>query len=163
MRVQIRYYAMARDRCFFPFAGRVHPRFGVPSASILLQGAIASAMVLLGTFDQILTYMGFALGVFPLLAVAGLVVVRRRGWGTFRMPLYPVAPVIFVLSNLAILVLAFLERPVESSVAILTVLLGIPAYAAFRARLRSDSSTRFDPATASSTRDGRPEAHRWHE
>ncbi len=130
------YYAMARDRCFFPFAGRVHPRHGVPTGSIVLQGAIASVMVLLGTFDQILTFMGFALGIFPLVAVAGLVVVRRRGWGTYRMPFYPAVPLIFVVANLSILTLAFLERPVESSVAILTVLLGLPAYAAFRTRLR---------------------------
>ena len=132
------YYAMARDRCFFPFAGRVHPRHAVPTGSIVLQGAVASVMVLLGTFDQILTFMGFALGIFPLVAVVGLVVIRRRGWGTYRMPLYPVVPLFFVAANLSILTLAFLERPVESSVAILTVLVGLPAYVAFRARPRRD-------------------------
>jgi APA family basic amino acid/polyamine antiporter len=60
------YYAMAADGYFFKFASRVSPRFRIPFGAILLQAIIAIIMVLSGTFDQILTYMGFALGFFPL-------------------------------------------------------------------------------------------------
>ena len=73
------YYAMARDGLFFRAAGRVHPRFNVPSVAIVLQGLVASLIVLIGSFDQILTYMGFSLGLFPLLAVAGVFRLRRLG------------------------------------------------------------------------------------
>jgi APA family basic amino acid/polyamine antiporter len=127
------YYSMAKDGLFFRFAGEVHPRHGVPAKSIVLQGLVASLMALFGTFDQILTYMGFSLGIFPILAVIGVFKVRRRGMSPYRMPGFPVVPVAFILVSLAILVLAFFERPVESSIAILTVASGIPAFVAFRA------------------------------
>ena len=36
-------------------------------------------MVLIGTFDQLLTYLGFALAIFPILAVLGVFKLRRQG------------------------------------------------------------------------------------
>ncbi len=130
------YYAMACDRCFFPFASDVHPRFKVPSKSIFLQGLIASLMVLFGTFDQILTYMGFSLGIFPLVSVIGVFKVRRLSLGPYKLPGFPVVPLFYILAGAAILVLGFFERPVESGIALLMVAVGIPAYAVFRKSLR---------------------------
>jgi APA family basic amino acid/polyamine antiporter len=123
---------MARDGAFFRFAGEVHPRHGVPSKSILLQGSIAALMVTLGTFDQILTYMGFSLGIFPLVAVIGVFKLRRHGMGRFRMPGFPLVPVVYILAGISILALAYLERPAESSIALATVAVGVPVYFAFR-------------------------------
>jgi APA family basic amino acid/polyamine antiporter len=126
------YYSMARDRYFFSFAAEIHPRYNVPSKSIALQGAIAAVMVLMGTFDQILTYMGFSLGIFPLLAVVGVFVLRRRGMIRFRMPGFPVAPIVYLASGIAILALSLFERPLESGIAVAMVLIGVPVYLGFR-------------------------------
>jgi APA family basic amino acid/polyamine antiporter len=126
------YYAMARDGVFFRSVGRVDPRRGVPARSIYLQGAIAVVMVLFGTFDQLLTYMGFSLGIFPILAVIGVFKLRRSGLSAVKLPGFPVAPAVYVLFGAAILFLSFLERPVESSVAIGTVLVGVPVYFIFK-------------------------------
>jgi len=128
------YYAMARDRFFFRFAGEIHPRFGVPSKSIFLQGAVAALMVLLGTFDQILTYMGFSLGIFPLLVVLGVFKLRREKKSAFKLPGFPYIPLFYLSAGTAILFLGFFERPFESSIAVLTVLFGIPVFWAFRRR-----------------------------
>jgi APA family basic amino acid/polyamine antiporter len=126
------YYAMARDRYFFRFASDVHPRFRVPSKSILLQGAIAGVMVLFGTFDQILTYMGFSLGIFPILSVLGVFKLRRTNQSTQKLPGFPLVPLFYIFMGTAILVLGFLERPLESSIAILMVLIGIPVFVIFK-------------------------------
>ena len=130
------YYAMACDRCFFPFAASVHPRFKVPARSILLQGMIAALLVMFGTFDQILTYMGFSLGLFPILSVIGVFKLRRKGTSTYRMPGFPVVPLVYVLTGGAILVLGFIERPAESSIALGMALIGIPFFFVFRRSLR---------------------------
>ncbi|UCF04503.1 MAG: amino acid permease [bacterium] len=125
------YYAMARDRLFFPFAARVHPRFGVPGRSILIQGAIAVVMVLIGSFEQLLVYLGFALGIFPWLAVAGLFVARRRGIGdesAVRVRGFPVVPFFFLAATLFLMVIAYINRPAESTAAIVTIAAGIPCY-----------------------------------
>jgi APA family basic amino acid/polyamine antiporter len=128
------YYSMAKDGLFFKFASEVHGRFGVPHKSIILQGIIASAMVMFGTFDQILTYMGFSLGIFPILAVVGVFKLRRSGMSTYKSPGFPVAPIIYILAGISILTLALFERPLESSIAILTVMIGIPVYWMFKRR-----------------------------
>jgi APA family basic amino acid/polyamine antiporter len=125
------YYAMAKDGYFFKSISGVHPVFRVPSKSIVLQFAIAAVMVMSGTFDQILTYMGFGLGIFPILAVVGVFKLRKAKASAYKMPLYPVVPLVFIFVSLLILALAYLERPVESSIALATVALGIPAYAFF--------------------------------
>jgi APA family basic amino acid/polyamine antiporter len=118
------YYAMAKDGYFFRAVAHIHPVFRVPSKAIILQACIAIVLVMSGTFDQILTYMGFCLGIFPILAVMG-VFKLRIGFG------YRFAAVVFAVVSLLILVLAYFERPVESSIAVLTVALGVPFYIAF--------------------------------
>jgi APA family basic amino acid/polyamine antiporter len=128
------YYAMSRDGYFFPFAGSVHPKFRVPSKSILLQGLLAAALVLFGTFDQILTYMGFSLGIFPILAVLGVFKLRRSGASVYKLPGFPVVPLVYVLAGIGILCLGFFERPVESSIAIGMVIIGIPVFFWFKRR-----------------------------
>src|SRR6266550_2794693 len=45
------YYAMARDGVFFKSVGVVHPRFGTPARAIVIQAAVASVYVALGTFN----------------------------------------------------------------------------------------------------------------
>lgn len=91
-------------------------------------------MVLFGTFDQLLTYMGFSLGIFPILAVIGVFKLRRSNMSTYKLPGFPIAPIIYILTGVTILFLAFFERPVESSIAILTVIVGIPMYLFFKKR-----------------------------
>jgi APA family basic amino acid/polyamine antiporter len=123
---------MARDGLFFKSVARIHPKFGVPSNSILLQALISVILVLSGTFEEVLTYMGFALGIFPLLTVLSVIKLRKAAPAGIRMPGYPFTQIIYLTAGLLILVLAFLERPVESGIAILTVIAGIPAYFLFK-------------------------------
>jgi APA family basic amino acid/polyamine antiporter len=136
------YYAMARDGYFFKSVARVHPVHRVPSTAIVLQCLIAGVMVLSGTFDQILTYMGFCLGIFPILAVLGVFKVPLDGNDRVRSFLSVIAALVFATVSLAMLVLAYLERPIESSVALATVGVGVPFYLAFARSRRSDVPAR---------------------
>jgi basic amino acid/polyamine antiporter, APA family len=129
------YYSMAKDGLFFKAAASIHPRFQVPSNSILLQCVIAVVMVLSGTFEQVLTYMGFALGIFPIMAVFSVIRLRRENPDAMRLPGYPLTQIIYILTGLIILGLSYAERPIESSIAALTVIAGIPAYYIFKKRM----------------------------
>jgi APA family basic amino acid/polyamine antiporter len=122
------YYSMARDGLFFKSAAKIHPKFKVPSTSIVFQSVIALIITVTGTFDQILTYMGFSLSIFPLLTIAGVIKLRMTGENTFKIPGYPLPQLIYLGTGIVILFLAYLERPFESSMSILTVLVGIPVY-----------------------------------
>jgi APA family basic amino acid/polyamine antiporter len=135
------YYAMAMDGYFFKAVARVHPVHRVPSTAIFLQCLIAGVMVLSGTFEQILTYMGFCLGIFPILAVLGVFRLPRHTHDSTRPVLSLVAAPVFATVSLAILILAYFERPVESSVALATVGVGVPFYLVFaRSRTRELAS-----------------------
>ena len=126
------YFSMARDGLFFKSLSQIHPKHNVPTYSIYLQSLIAIIFILTGTFDQILTYMGFSLGIFPLLTIAGSFKIRSNKTIHTRIPGFPVPQLIYMSAGITILVLSFMERPVESSIALLTVAAGIPAYLLFR-------------------------------
>jgi len=126
------YYAMAADRLFFPFAARVHPVSRVPALSIWLQGAIATVIAVSGAFEHILTYMGFSLGIFPILAVVGVFKLRKQKPDSLKLPGFPLVQIVYLVTGVSILVLGLLQSPGPSGVAILTVLAAFPAYHFFR-------------------------------
>jgi len=66
------YYAMARDGLFFHQVARLHPRYGTPARAIGVQAILASLLVAIGTFNQIVAYFVFVAVVFLGLTVAGL-------------------------------------------------------------------------------------------
>jgi len=126
------YYSMAKDGLFFKSVAKIHPKFEVPSNSIILQSMIAIVLALSGTFEQVLTYMGFALGIFPILTVTGVFKLLINHPMALRMAGFPFTQILYIATGILILVLAFLERPIESSIALMTVIAGIPAYYLFK-------------------------------
>lgn len=129
------YYAMAKDGLFLPAVAALHPRFGTPARAIALQAAVASLLVVSGTFDQILAYFFFAAVAFLALTIAAVFVLRRRPLATssYRAPGYPVTPLLFLMPVAFLLVLLVLDNPVRSLLGVGVVALGVPVYAlAFR-------------------------------
>ncbi len=130
-------FSMASEGYFFKSVAKISPVTKVPSTAILLQAAISIIMVLSGTFDQILTYLGFSLGIFPILAVVGVFKLRITGKSKIKLKGYPFVQIIFILSSLIILILAYSERPIESSIAVVTVISGIPFYFILKKRQKT--------------------------
>src|SRR2546421_2713502 len=65
-------YAMARDGLFFRSQAYVHPRYATPTVALLTQGAIASILTLLGTYNQLILYVVFAQFVFYALSAVAV-------------------------------------------------------------------------------------------
>ncbi|MYD98502.1 MAG: amino acid permease [Gammaproteobacteria bacterium] len=89
---------------------------GVPVAAIVLQSALAVLLVLTATFESILVFAGFTLGVSTLCTVAGLFVLRWRRPGLerpYRVPLYPLPPLVFLVLMGWTLTYLLLQRPME--------------------------------------------------
>jgi len=64
--------------------------------------------------------------------VLGVFKLRRTGRSAVKLPGYPAASAVYILIGATILVLALLERPIESLVAVATALAGIPVYFFFK-------------------------------
>jgi basic amino acid/polyamine antiporter, APA family len=129
------YYAMAKDGLFVRAIARTHPRFGTPANAILLQGFIATILVEIGTFQQIIAYFIFVAVVFLTLAGAGLFRARGRSQGidpVFLTPAYPVPAVVFLVLMSALLVLLALHSPREAILGIAVVTAGLPVYTVFQ-------------------------------
>jgi APA family basic amino acid/polyamine antiporter len=130
------YYAMAESGHFFGLAKKIN-RSKVPGISILMQSGLAVLYVLTGTFEQIITFLSFSLGIFPILAVIGVFKLRLTKKTALKIPGYPYLPGFFILASFLILILAFLERPIESSIALGVILVGIPAFYTIRKKRTS--------------------------
>jgi APA family basic amino acid/polyamine antiporter len=123
------YFAMARDRLFLPAAARLNPRTGAPVRAILMQSALACALVLLGTFDDIISYFMFAVVLFVTLTVAGLFVLRRKGGPSeYMTPLYPLTPAVYIVLSAGLLFLLAADSPRQALSGVLVVALGLPVY-----------------------------------
>lgn len=125
------YYAMGRDGYFPLGAAEVHPRWRSPVKAIVYQAIAAGIMVLTGTFESLVYYIGFSLILFSSLAVAGLLRLRRRpgflklrvmNWG------YPAIPLVFVGFSAWMLVWTFALRPKESTLGLVTIVCGAIFY-----------------------------------
>jgi APA family basic amino acid/polyamine antiporter len=92
----------------------VRNRQGAPTRAVLLQQGLALGFILTDSFEAVLTFAGFTLTLFALFAVAGVLRLRRREPALprpFRVPIYPLTPLLFlIVSGLSVGVVA-LERP----------------------------------------------------
>jgi len=130
------YFAMARDGAFFRRAAVIHPRFRTPSAAIGAQAGWSILLVLTGSFDQLITYTGFAVVLFSGSAGVALFVLRRRAgearpvdaWG------YPYMPALFVAASALIVVNAIVRAPGPTAAGVAIIAAGLPLYWMFTRR-----------------------------
>jgi APA family basic amino acid/polyamine antiporter len=130
------FFAMADDGLFFRPIARVHPTYQTPWAAIALAAGLGVAYVSVRTFEQLAD--SFILGIWPFYALAvGAVFILRRTRPEHPRPYrtigYPWVPVIFLVASLAMLLNALLEQPGSTLFGFAIILLGIPAYYAWRA------------------------------
>ncbi len=131
------YLPMAKDKVFFPALARIHPRYRTPAACIVTQGIWSVLLVFSGSYDQLYTFVVFALLLFHTATGAAVVVLRRARPAAprpYRVPGYPVVPGVFVLVCFVLLVNTLVERPVESLLGLGILALGVPAYLWWRRR-----------------------------
>jgi basic amino acid/polyamine antiporter, APA family len=135
------YYAMAQDGCFFRSAARVHPQFQTPVVAVLFQTLATTAMIITGTFEALIYYVGFMLVLFAALATAGIFRLRKRpNWR--KLPtvgrFFPLVPSLFLVASCGMLISTVRLRPTESFLGLLTVCCGAGLYwwTSFRNRNR---------------------------
>jgi basic amino acid/polyamine antiporter, APA family len=134
-------YAMARDGVFFRFLAKIHPRFHTPGNALLFQCAMAAALALTGTFEDLTSLVMFANWTFYGMAVVSMMRMRRtmpglerpyRTWG------YPVTPVLFVIGAFTLSGGLWIARPVRSTVGLLLILMGLLPYRIWHGSARPD-------------------------
>jgi APA family basic amino acid/polyamine antiporter len=129
------YYAMARNKAFFPAAAKVDERWHTPVNAILSQGACAMLMTLT-PFPELVIYIGMSLTLFTVLSVASLFVFRKRaGWQRLRALnfAWPMIPASYILVGTCMMGYGVINQPKASLTALATVAAGALVY---RSRVR---------------------------
>ncbi|MGD9851689.1 MAG: APC family permease [Nitrospirales bacterium] len=125
------YYAMALDGLLPSVFSDTRHLAGAPVRAILLQSLWVTVLIISGTFEQLIIYSGIIITMFTALTVGAVLVLRQRQpllLRPFRVPLYPVPPVLYIMASVMILLVLSLEKPVEAFWACLTLSGGIPLY-----------------------------------
>jgi APA family basic amino acid/polyamine antiporter len=122
--------AMADDFPRIRFFGRVN-RQEIPYVALVFQSIIVTCLILTASFETVLLYVQFSLLACSFLAVLGLIVLRIREpelKRPYRVWLYPFTPILFLALTLWMMWFEFFQKPFESGLGLITVLLGLVAY-----------------------------------
>jgi len=135
------YYAMAKDRSFFKSMAYIHPRYRVPSKALVGQAIWSSLLCLSGTYKGLFEYVVFALVIFFALTGFAVIVLRfkqpdrKRPYKTWG---YPVIPLFFVIINLAVFFNTVINQPLKSTIGLIMLGMGIPAFLYWKKGARKD-------------------------
>lgn len=130
------YVAMAKERLFFARFADVHPRTGAPIAALSVQAAMTLAYWTWGHADVLVDSVVFVEWIFHALAAVALLRLRSLRSDLprpFRSPWYPLAPVLYVLFALAVVLGTLSQANVRDTWIGLSVLaLGAIVYGPWR-------------------------------
>lgn len=111
--------------------GKLHPKFGTPANALIMQTILAVVYVMSGSFNFLTDLLIFVLWIFFTLGVVGVFILRKQGLSdknNYRVPLYPITPIVGIAGSVYILVSTVLGDPVRSLIGLGVTLLGIPVY-----------------------------------
>jgi APA family basic amino acid/polyamine antiporter len=135
--------AMSADGLFFRFAAKLHPRYHTPAGGILIQAVWAIALVLSGTYGQLLDYVVFGDWIFFGLIVATIFGYRRRDANspydpprTYRAPGYPILPALFDITAAFVVASVIWSNPRNAMLGAVLIAAGIPAFLFWRRQSR---------------------------
>ncbi len=102
----------------------------VPAVAILTQSALAILLILTGEFESILVLAGLLLGVSAFSTVCASIWMRiKHGKPVhYRMPFYPLPPIVFLIVTGWAIGYTFFERAVEAVFAATMILVGLSLY-----------------------------------
>ena len=125
------YYTMAHDGLFLKSAGKSHPRFLTPHRSILYQMVWCIVLILSGSFDMLTEMLVFVAFIFYGCGALGVIVLRYKmplEPRPFKVPLYPVIPIVFTLFSAFLVCYSIMDSPGNAVVGLILISLGFPAY-----------------------------------
>ncbi len=110
---------------------QLHRRFDTPANALILEGALAAIYIFTGSFNTLTDMLVFVLWIFFVIGVFGIFLLRKRrpvNNTGYKVPLYPLSPIIGILGGLYILGCTIISQPLYSGVGILITVAGLPVY-----------------------------------
>ncbi|GEP20190.1 APC family permease [Pediococcus argentinicus] len=126
-------YALAKENLlpFSHYLKKISLKTSVPYYSGILQLFIAIVMMLLGSFDTLTDMLVFVMWIFSTLLFIGVIKLRRNNPSLprpYKVPLYPVLPIIATIGGCFILATTVIAQPLLVLIGIVITCLGLPVY-----------------------------------
>lgn len=126
-------FAMGNEK-MLPFAGtlsKIHPKFQTPTNALIIESVLAVIYILSGSFNTLTDLLVFVLWIFFTMGVIGIFILRKKqkpADGAYKVPLYPVVPIVGILGGAYILISTLMSDPIQSLIGIGITLIGLPVY-----------------------------------
>ena len=126
---------MGADGMLFRAVGYIDPRTRAPQVALALLGAWTVVLMLWGNFGQLVDYttvgewLGHAFGIGTLFWYRWKFVDEPA---PYRVPLFPLLPLVFVLTVLGVIVATAISSPHDAGMSLLIIALGAPVYGLWR-------------------------------
>src|SRR5579872_3707197 len=137
-------FAVARDGYLFKILGEVHPKFHTPSVALVIQGAVAIILVVVGgAFQELFSLAIFAEWLFYMVAASTIFVFRHREPNVhrpYRTAGYPLVPALFIGTAAVLLYYTFKNNFHDSLGGVIVILLGIPVFFVFARRKQKNQA-----------------------
>ncbi|MBO0458854.1 amino acid permease [Enterococcus hulanensis] len=133
------YYAMAVEGHFFKSFAKLHPKYKVPTASILVQMLLSIALVFSRNLDQLTSLVVFTAMLYNLLTIIAVWVMRRRYpelHRPYRVAGYPWTVLITAVLFIGLLINTFTEDSQNAILGMGVQVLGILVYWYFDRQLK---------------------------
>ncbi|MCJ7690854.1 MAG: amino acid permease [Clostridiaceae bacterium] len=126
-------FAMAQDKLlpFDKFLGKVNEKYQTPLNAFIFEVGLACLYVFSGSFDSLTDFVIFVLWIFFTMTVAGVFILRTKHKDLerpYKVPLYPIVPLIGVIGGIYILVSTLLTDTSRALIGIAITLVGLPVY-----------------------------------
>jgi amino acid transporter len=127
-------YALGNDFSMFSFLGRWHTRANTPANALLLQGGVVLMLLVMGAvtrqgFESMVDYTAPVFWFFFFLTGISLFILRRQEPNKerpYRVPLYPITPIVFCLAALYMLWSSLTYTGIGALVGVGVLLVGLP-------------------------------------
>lgn len=136
------YYSMAEDDMFFAVFKKLHPKFNVPVAALILQAAISILFVCWRSLNDLTSLVVFAGQILTVMCISAVFAYRKKfpdmkrpykAWG------YPVTVVLAVLANVGLMINSFIEDPSIALISVAIMGLGAVSYIYFHRKKHSSA------------------------
>lgn len=131
------FFAMSRQGVLFRSVGILHPTRGTPDRAVILVCSWSALLVLTGSYEQLYTFVTFAVILFSVAGGAAVFVLRRTQKDRlrpYRTLGYPWVPGAFVLVMAGLAINTLVGAPMESLLGLMLVAIGWPLYSFMRRR-----------------------------
>ena len=116
---------------FHKFLSDVHPKFKTPTNAILVEAGLTIIYILTGTFNTLTDILIFVLWIFFTMGVFAIFILRKnpsKYKAVYKVPLYPITPIVGILGGIYILLSTVMEQPINSLIGIGITLAGLPIF-----------------------------------